>query len=134
MNEISISKIKKDKVRLITAMQALLDDKLWQINNCHNKIVDALQGDVERKQSTLLLNANKLAMLDTNIYQEKLNNINLKLNTLNNLNPAQVLMKGYAQLYSSTGQVIKTKNQLKVDDEIDIVLVDGKVKSKIIEV
>ena len=55
------------------------------------------------------------------------------INKLNLLNPLNILSKGYS-LVTIEGQVISSKEQIKVNDKIDIRLSKGKIKAKVEEI
>ncbi len=127
------AKVKRDKERLFAAMQNLLNNKLWQVQDNSQSLYDIVYDSVSEKKTNLLLSANKLAMLSTKIFESKENQIKLNLTALDNLNPAKLLLKGYSQVVKD-GNVIASKKQLKVNDCVEINFGDGKVKSTIIEV
>ncbi len=64
------------------------------------------------------------------LQQEKSKAQNLILK-LDSLSPLKTLARGYG-IISKNGVIIKSKNQLKVDDEISIKMQDGETKAKII--
>ena len=64
------------------------------------------------------------------LQQEKSKAQNLILK-LDSLSPLKTLARGYG-IISKNGVIIKSKNQLKVDDEIAIKMQDGETKAKII--
>ena len=47
------------------------------------------------------------------------------------ISPLKTLIRGYS-IVELDGKVIKTVEELKKDDEIDIRLVDGKTKAKVL--
>ena len=65
-----------------------------------------------------------------------LNNNRIRLtgldNTLNILNPENVLRRGYT-ITSFNGKILKSSDQLKKDDIIDTLFTDGTVSSKVID-
>ena len=72
------------------------------------------------------------------MFEKKLNKENKKLAFLNNklnvLNPSLSLDKGYGILYNSQGKLIKTIDELNIDDELNILLKDGTIKTLITKV
>lgn len=66
-----------------------------------------------------------------NIYKDKKNNMMKNIAKLDALSPLKTLTRGYS-LIELDGKIVKSVNELKKDDEIDIRLVDGKAKAKII--
>ena len=53
-------------------------------------------------------------------------------NTLNILNPENVLKRGYT-ITSLNGRILKSSDQVKADDIIDTQFSDGTVRSKVVE-
>lgn len=66
-----------------------------------------------------------------NIYKDKKNNMMKNIAKLDALSPLKTLTRGYS-LIELDGKIVKSVNELKKDDEIDIRLVDGKSRAKII--
>lgn len=128
-----INKVKKDGIRLFSAIKNLLQSKSGELYDNYDRMLSVLQDTISSKTTNLKVFATKLGLLSQNPYLEKLNNVNLKLNSLNNLNPAKILMKGYSQVYKD-GMVVASKKQLKINDNVEIAFFDGKVKSTIKEV
>lgn len=54
-------------------------------------------------------------------------------NNLNNLNPLNILQKGYTVVENSKGSVLTSGMDLKKDDEIDIIFSDSIVKARVLE-
>lgn len=60
------------------------------------------------------------------------NRLNLSLTKLDLQNPAKVLSSGYAKVYKD-GKTVTKAEQLKIDDEFELLFVDGKKKGIIVE-
>lgn len=126
-------KVKKDALRLVMAFENVVLSKLnGVVYNC-NSISSAIENNLVSKKSDLMLFANKLNMLSDKPYKDPVNKINLGLNSLNNLNPTKILMKGYSQVYFND-KIVSSKKEIKVNDDVEIAFIDGKVKSKIISI
>ncbi len=65
------------------------------------------------------------------IYNEKKTNLVKHIAKIDALSPLKTLIRGYS-IVELDGKVIKTVEELKKDDEIDIRLVDGKTKAKVL--
>lgn len=65
------------------------------------------------------------------IYNEKKTIMVKHISKLDALSPLKTLTRGYS-LVQFDGKVVKSVNQLKKDDEIDIRFSDGKAKAKIV--
>lgn len=48
------------------------------------------------------------------------------------LNPMNVLARGYSAVFDSDGKVISSTKQLKTDDELTLVMADGKINAKVL--
>ena len=67
----------------------------------------------------------------TNIYNKKKAEMVKHIAKLDALSPLKTLSRGYA-IATKNGKVIKSVNEVKHDDEVDIKLIDGIAKAKII--
>lgn len=65
------------------------------------------------------------------IYKEKKNNAVNLIEKLDALSPLKTLIRGYS-ITQVNGKVVKSANELKKDDEINIRFYDGNAKAKII--
>ena len=65
------------------------------------------------------------------IYNEKKTNLVKYIAKIDALSPLKTLVRGYS-IVELEGKVIKSVNDLNKDDEIDIRLVDGKTKAKVL--
>ena len=66
----------------------------------------------------------------SNIYNSKKTNMIKHIAKLDALSPLKTLTRCYS-IVQSNGKVVKSVNQIKKDDEIDIRLIDGKAKAKV---
>ena len=66
----------------------------------------------------------------SNIYNSKKTNMIKHIAKLDALSPLKTLTRGYS-IVQSNGKVVKSVNQIKKYDEIDIRLIDGKAKAKV---
>lgn len=67
----------------------------------------------------------------SNIYNEKRTNMVKNISKLDALSPLKTLTRGYS-IIQNNGKVIKSVNQLQKDEEIDIRLLDGNAKARVI--
>ena len=67
----------------------------------------------------------------SNIYNTKRTNMVKNISKLDALSPLKTLTRGYS-IIKNNGKVIKSVNQLQKDDEIDIRMIDGNAKAKVI--
>ena len=110
--------------------------------------------NIEEKERRLSHNIDKLQLLGENnlikgrqkidklnqqmivrikeIYTEKRNGLKMQINTLENVSPLKMLSKGYAKVLVDS-KVVTTIEDVKVDDVLTTHLLNGVVKSKVIE-
>ena len=66
----------------------------------------------------------------SNIYNSKKTNMIKHISKLDALSPLKTLTRGYS-IVQSNGKIVKSVSQIKKDDEVDIRLIDGKAKAKV---
>ena len=66
----------------------------------------------------------------SNIYNSKKTNMIKHIAKLDALSPLKTLTRGYS-IVQSNGKIVKSVSQIKKDDEIDIRLIDGKARAKV---
>ena len=66
-----------------------------------------------------------------NIYNKNKTNMVKQISKLDALSPLKTLTRGYS-IVELNGKAIRTVNDLKTDDEVNIRLIDGNAKAKII--
>ena len=67
----------------------------------------------------------------TNLYKDKKNHAMSLIAKLDALSPLKTLTRGYS-IVAFDGKSVKSVNDVKKDDEIDIRFIDGKAKAKIL--
>ncbi len=83
-----------------------------------------------QQQLDTLIERLKIA-IDGNL-NAKVHRAELLTEKLNTLNPAQILQRGFS-LVKKDNTFIKNAADISIDDELDIVLHDGYVKTKVID-
>ena len=63
-------------------------------------------------------------------YKETRLMFNEKVSRLDNISPLKTLTRGYC-LTEKNGKIVKSKNELKKDDEIELMFFDGNIDAKI---
>ncbi len=66
----------------------------------------------------------------SNIYNTRKTNMIKHIAKLDALSPLKTLTRGYS-IVQTNGKIVKSINQIKKDDEIDIKLIDGNAKAKV---
>ena len=75
----------------------------------------------------------KLNLLFNKIYSQNLNNFKVNISKLDSLSPLKVMSRGYSYV-TKENEIIKSINEVKKDDELELKLVDGKILTKVIDV
>ena len=75
----------------------------------------------------------KLNLLFNKIYNQNLNNFKVNISKLDSLSPLKVMSRGYS-LVTKENEIIKSINEIKKNDELELKLVDGKILTKVIDV
>ena len=65
------------------------------------------------------------------IYKDKKTNMVKQIAKLDGLSPLKTLTRGYS-IVEANGKIVKSVNDVKKDDEVDIRLIDGKAKARIL--
>lgn len=95
------------------------------INRLNSYIIHKL--DIEKNRYSNIISKHILINPEELFIKNK-NSLELYINKLELLNPLNVLSKGYS-LSSVNGKVIKSVKDVKVDDEVNIRLLDGNIKT-----
>ena len=91
-------------------------DKKKNCKNCNNENVDK---KVKTMQNSI-----------SNIYNSKKTNMIKHIAKLDALSPLKTLTRGYS-IVQANGKIVKSVSQIKKDDEIDIRLIDGKTRARV---
>ena len=123
--------IKKLKNSLVISLQRKtelmrLEYEKIMTSNCYRNPFNNIQLNMEKvRLFNKQLEANIL-----NVYKEKYNIFNNSLVKLDSYSPLKTLQRGYG-IVSYRGNVLKSKNKLKIGDKIDIILKDGQVEAEV---
>lgn len=112
------------------AMYEVKEQKLDSLMDSLNKDIKVILSNKE-----VSLNKIKLSYIFKNpdsLIDKKRQEYSLLVKALHLLNPLGILEKGYS-LVEIDGKIIKTSEDIKVNDEIDIKLHQGSLKAKVIE-
>ncbi|MFA5758453.1 MAG: exodeoxyribonuclease VII large subunit [Clostridia bacterium] len=111
-----------------------------KLNSCYNDFNSELRmlkqsmshATYEYKMNIDSLYINSKKSIEQKL-QHDLNDINLKVNSLNALNPINLLKAGYAKLYGLAGAITDI-SKVSLGENIDICLIDGSLKTNVIEI
>lgn len=95
--------------RCLSSPSVFFDDKRIALDNLANRLLDKTDTVLSRKMSEL----------------------QLRTASLEALNPLKVIARGYSAVYKSDGKLIKSVNDIAVDDEIEFKTVDGSVSATV---
>ena len=95
--------------RCLSSPSVFFDDKRIALDNLANRLLDKTDAVLSRKMSEL----------------------QLRTASLEALNPLKVIARGYSAVYKSDGKLIKSVNDVAVDDEIEFKTVDGSVSATV---
>ena len=100
-------------------------------------LIDNLNKDIKViiQNNEVKLNKVKMSVALQNpmsLIDKKKNEYNLLINTLKLVNPLGILEKGYS-LTTINDKVIKSSNDVSIDDIISVKLHEGAIKAKVVE-
>ena len=136
-----VSKVLKDDYKKIISnlekihylVFSLIDNKNIKLNIEVLKLGKILDIKIEQNFYKNNLLVNKLYQFSEKIFSEYEKNLSLLTNKLKLLNPLEILDKGYVKV-KKNNKTIFTKNDLILNDMVDIEFKDGKVKAKITKI
>lgn len=105
------------------------EDRLKSVNiklfeNIINNKIDFLRLKIKGRLETIENKVNYLI-------DEKEKNIKITMNTLDSLNPSNILKRGYSIATDENGTMLKSVEKLNADDQINLVLADGEISALI---
>ncbi len=95
--------------RCLSSPNVFFDDKRIALDNLANRLLDKTDAVLSRKISEL----------------------QLRTASLEALNPLKVIARGYSAVYKLDGKLIKSVNDVSVNDEIEFKTVDGSVSATV---
>lgn len=149
---------KTTKQKLIGLSQRLSDPKrkiqdyIFKNDDLYTRLQQAMDRYVQRRKDLLFLAKKRLSTPDTLIQNKKakLQMLNLKIKSLldkhleykrsrlyqkmavlDSLSPLKVVDRGYSLVQTAQGEIVKTVDQLKVDDIIEIRFAQGNATAQI---
>ena len=118
------------KWRSLMSMYEIKEQKLDALLDKLNKDIKVILQNNEIKLNKIKMSyviQNPMSLID-----KKKNEYNLLINTLKLVNPLGILEKGYS-LATINDKVIKSSNDVNIDDIINIKLHEGNIKAKVVE-
>lgn len=111
-----------------------IDNRIVQINqkiqNCFYEIKD-LQHNIEKyKHKVEILSMRLAESVDVSNKRNELSNFAAKLD---GLSPLKVLSRGFSVVTNTEGEIVKSKKQVNVGDNLNLRLKDGVIKTEVIK-
>lgn len=131
--EIETQLIEKE-IKLKNSINRLIKDKQNQLNQLkENYVLKNFLKTIEEKNHELLLKEDKLNESIRRIFKDKKHELEIRTEKLIALNPLEILKRGYS-VTKKEQSIVKSCAQIKVGDQIETILKDGKIISKVEEI
>lgn len=131
--EIETQLIEKE-IKLKNSINRLIKDKQNQLNQLkENYVLKNFLKTIEEKNQELLLKEDKLNESIRRIFKDKKHELEIRTEKLIALNPLEILKRGYS-VTKKEQSIVKSCAQIKVGDQIETILKDGKIISKVEEI
>ncbi len=101
------------------------------VENCE-EMQEITEDIISEEKEFILKTIEKIKIYQNLSFEREENNLLQKLSYIESLNPLKLLNKGYFRIISNDKYVYKTK-ELKENDKISIIGIDGKVNAKIVK-
>ncbi len=112
----------------------MIKDKQNQLNQLkENYVLKNFLKTIEEKNHELLLKEDKLNESIRRIFKDKKHELEIRTEKLIALNPLEILKRGYS-VTKKEQSIVKSCAQIKVGDQIETILKDGKIISKVEEI
>jgi exodeoxyribonuclease VII large subunit len=85
-----------------------------------------------KRQSLEMLEKNMTASLLL-LLKTKKNELNWAINSLDLVSPLTILTRGYAVVTEAEGRVVRSVDQVRLDQELELRLAEGRLKAKVVE-
>ena len=134
----SLDLVKDNIVYLIDRLNLTMEDKIFDLEYEINTLdFKNIYKNIEKENTLKLekiisLNKRLNIQIDKNLKENK-NEIGKYISLLSNLSPLNVLKRGYS-IALKEGKNINTIKDIKIDEEIEVLLKDGKLKAKVEEI
>ncbi len=125
--KLSESYVLKNPLSLYEIKEQKLDSIIDKLNTCMNAIIYTNKSKLEIIENSIIFKNPSI------LYENKLKKTNHLIEKLDILNPLNALKRGYS-LTKKEDRCVSSVNSLKVNDNINIILKDGKINAKVTEV
>lgn len=130
--KLNIDKLKNSYV--IKNPLMMFDSQKQKLDNITEKINNTITNFINKYRETLnLIKKSYILNNPVLIYKDKKNNLNTIITKLELLNPLTILKKGYSVAYLNN-QVVKNIKQIKKNDNLKLIISNGIINTKVLEV
>ena len=131
-NKLRLKKLKesyvlKNPLGMYEIKEQKLDNIIDKLNTCMNAVIYTAKSKLEIIENSIIFKDPKV------LYDDKLKKTNHLIEKLEILNPLNALKRGYS-IAKKDDKCINSIKGLKKDDNINIIIKDGEVKAKVMEV
>lgn len=127
LKKLSESYVLKNPLSLYEIKEQKLDNIIDKLNTCMNTIIYTSKSKLEIIENSIIFKNPSI------LYENKLKKTNHLIEKLEILNPLNALKRGYS-VTKKDDICISSVNDLKKEDDINIMLKDGKINAKVTEV
>lgn len=127
LKKLSESYVLKNPLSLYEIKEQKLDNIIDKLNTCMNTIIYTNKSKLEIIENSIIFKNPNI------LYENKLKKTNHLIEKLEILNPLNALKRGYS-ITKKEDKCVSSVNDLKIEDNINIMLKDGKINAKVTEV
>lgn len=121
--------------RMIDALEEKLKTRKKDFENVFGRFSPLkLASKISEKKTRLAVLAQRNESAIKNQIDGKDEKLKIKMASLNALSPLAVLSRGFSIAENKKGEILRDAKKIKPDDEVKILLANGKLKAKVLEV
>ena len=131
-NKLRLKKLKesyilKNPLSMYEIKEQKLDNIIDKLNTCMNAVIYTAKSKLEIIENSIIFKDPKI------LYDDKLKKTNHLIEKLELLNPLNALKRGYS-ITKKDNKCITSIKDIKKDDNINVMIKDGEIKAKVMEV
>ena len=120
--------------RMKSAIQRECQDGRRRAEYNINKINTILLHNIDKAKQDLQLKIGKIDRFENELLLNSTNKINLLCQALEKINPLTIMRRGFARLENENNELIKSVNDVELNQNINISLEDGNLKATVNEI
>jgi len=125
-----INSITSCKLRIEGSFNYLLDKLYSRLESCNkNKLIKSFDRLLQNKLQDFSYLEDKLQAVFTDFYKNLKQKFYLLVQKINDLSPLNTLSRGYSIVLNNKNKIVKSFKQVKLDEEIKIILNTGELKA-----